>query len=167
MASMQLLRLADLNLNYKIKEIMENNGFQSGKYIVSDGYPNEQDLGTNKIWPTVSIEIDSLFGRDIELGSNQWPSFDVIIDIFAQTDSQRDDIAYLLWDSLNETYNNLYEFRSGTFPSAVGNYSGLTILGQYYLDNLTCNFVPPDLYNKSIGEQHHSILVGTMHLPNL
>jgi len=50
MPSMQLPRVADQNVIYKIREIMENNGFTDGKYQVIDGFPNEVDFDSNSIW---------------------------------------------------------------------------------------------------------------------
>lgn len=165
MPSMQLMRIADLNLNYKIQEIMEDNGFTSGTYRVYDGYPNEQDLKTSNIWPTIVVEIQNMFGRNVELGSRQWPTFQVIIDVLARTDSQRDDITYLLWNSLNEISFTLYDFNSG-FPSTVGDYSGITTLGDWEIGNLTSINLEP-IYPGIIGEQHHAMLDGVLYLPNI
>jgi len=166
MPNMQLPRVADMNVIYKIREIMENNGFTSGKYQVVDGFPNESKLERGMIWPTIAVEIQLVFGKDVELGSEQWPALQISIDVLAKTDSQRDDIAYLIWRTMNEEIYTFYDFNSG-FPVAVGNYAGITTNGDWSLDNMTItNLTPP---NKTTvdGLQHHAFIDGLLHLPNI
>ncbi len=166
MPSLTLLRLVDLNLNYKVREIIENNGYSSSQYRVIDGYPNSIDLTTDELWPTVSIEMDSLFGRDVEIGSEQWPGSQFSIDIFARTDSQRDDLTYLIWKELNESYYALYDFNV-SFPTDVGDYSGIPSLGQWYIDNLTSINLNPPQGTIIEGEKHHALMDGLIYMPNI
>jgi len=163
MPTMQLFRLAGLCLVYKIKEILSNNDFS---YTVEPGYPPDSEMKTQQTWPLITVQTDNLFGRDIELGSNQWPACQVFIDIFANTDGQREDIAYTLWNSLNENNYTLYNFNSG-FPSAVGDYSGISTLGEYATGTFTFyNIAPPEETN-IVGLKHHGVLSGVLYLPNL
>jgi len=166
MTQMSNLRLADLNLNYKVKEIMETIGYSTGEYSVVDGYPNNIDLRNSLTWPIVSIEIDNMFGRDVELGASQWPACQVSIDVFSKTDGERDDISYYIWDSLNENSYDLYDFNSA-FPSAVGNYSGISSLGNWGVGNLSVHNLPPETESNVSGETHHSLIDGLLYLPNL
>jgi len=165
---MTLMRLADLNLVYKVIEVMEANGFVNGKYQVIDGYPNEIDLAAMNVWPTLSVEINSLYGRDVELGSKQWPGCQVAIDVFAKTDSQRDDIGYLLWNTLNEGSYVLYDFNTG-FPSTASgvSYSGITPIGDWSLDQMTIFNLDSPSDTIVEGEKHHSLVDGILLLPNL
>jgi len=166
MPSMSNLRLVDLCLNYKVQELMEDNGFASTQYRVVDGYPNSIDLKTGELWPTISIEMDSLFGRDVEMGSEQWPGCQFSIDIFAKTDSQRDDLSYIMWKEFNEKYYTLYNFNIA-FPTVLGTYTGIPSLGEWYIDNLTSiNLSPPD-GTVLVGEKHHALLDGLIYLPNI
>lgn len=165
---MQLARLTDLNLIYKIREIMESSviGFSSANYRAIDGYPNELDLKTGAKWPTITVEIDSLFGRDVEIGSNKWPALQVSIDVFARTDSQRDDLTYSLWKQLNEQRFTLYDFNSA-FPAVLGDYTGIPSLGEYSMSDLSVfNLTPPE--DTIIeGLKHHSLIDGIIYLPNI
>lgn len=166
--SIGILRLVDLNLVYKIQELMEDYGFQNGEYNVVDGYPNFADSRTSLIWPTISVEISGLWGRDVELGSGQWPAFQVAIDIFANTDSQRDEIAYMLWNNLNEENFTLYDFNID-FPSSVGDYSGISAYNStadYYIAQLSVTVLSP-IDSNIEGERHRALLDGIIYLPNV
>ena len=166
MPNMQLPRLADMNLNYKIQEIMENNGFSSGTYKVYDGYPNESDLKTSNVWPTIVVELKTIFGRNVELGSDQWPGIQVIISVLGRTDSMRDDVAYLLWKALNEVSFTLYDFNTGT-PASLGNYAGVTSIGDWEIGSLTISNLEPLSDTNIIGERHNAMLDGILYLPNI
>jgi len=165
MPNMSLLRLAHLSIIYKIEEIIEANGWVSGNYRVVDGYPSESELRDPIIWPTVSVGVGQLFGRDVELGSKVWPTFTIAIDVFAITDSQRDDLSYILWNELNENSYNLYDFNSA-FPTILGDYTGIPVLGNYGVSKLT--ITPFDPEDSTIeGLNHHSMIDGLLLLPNL
>jgi len=90
---MHLPRLAELVIIYKIKEVLENLGLSSDDYRVISGFPNKEFLTEENVWPTISVEVDSLFGTNVELGSNQWPAVGIVIDIFAKTSGQLDDLS--------------------------------------------------------------------------
>ena len=90
----------------------------------------------------------------------------VSIDVFARTDSQRDDLTYILWEQLNEQNLTLYDFNSA-FPAALGDYTGIPSLGEYYLGDLS-------VFNLSVPEdsvveglKHHSLIDGILYLPNI
>ena len=163
---MTLYRLADLHLVYKLQEIMQDNGFNSNQYRIIDGYPSDSDLLTSELWPTLTVETDLLYGRNIELGSGDWPAVQFSIDVFAKTDGQRDDISYWIWESLNENDYILYNFNEG-FPSSIGDYSGISSLGSWSVSSLTItNFTAPEDTILE-GEKHHCMLNGIIFLPNL
>lgn len=165
MPSMTNFRLADLNLNYKLREILEDNGFTSSQYQVIDSYPNNIDWDASQVWPTVSVTIEGFFGRDVELGSGQWTTLHFAIDVFAKNDSQRDDLTYTIWKQLNEKSFTFYDFNSG-FPTTVGDYSGITTIGDYNIENLTSIVIPPPAQTNIVGERHHALLDGLLLLSN-
>lgn len=168
---MSLMRLVGQCIVYKIKELMESTsvGFVSSKYRIMDGYPNDLDLKTNELWPTITVDIDSMFGRDIELGSNRWPGYTFTVDVFAKTDSQRDDLSYNIWKYLDEDQFSLYNFNSA-FPTStvsVTMYNGINTLGQYAFADLTVFVVPPPAETEILGLKHHAVIDGVVYLPNL
>ena len=165
--SMQKPRLADLNLVYKMHDIMLANGFTATRYKVLDSYPDMIDLDTDNIWPTVVVEMGPFFGRDVEIGSSQWPAMMFFIDILAKTDGQRDDLSYLIWNTLNEGNFTFYDFNSG-FPTigASVDYSGITTIGQFVAENLSITPLDPPGLTNIDGEKHHSIIDGIMLLSN-
>lgn len=164
---MQLPRLSNLCIVYKIKELMENTlGFSSANYIVRDRYPNEQSLKENSVWPLITVELIDLFGRDVELGSEAWPVYQVAIDVLANTDTQRDDITYILWKNLNNSINTLYNFNNA-FPTIVGDYSGIPNYGSFDIIKLSYQNIEPEDGTVSNGEKHHSIIDGYVELPNI
>ncbi len=157
-------RLALLNAVYKIKEILLANSIYPQCTIV-EGYPTEVDLKSTLTWPIISVEIDGFYGRDVELGSAAWPTCQLVIDIFAKTDSQRDDLGYILWDGLREDTFTFYDFNSG-FPVSMVDYSGILNNGDWYVENLTINKIIPVSNTVIEGEKHHSVIDGIIYLPN-
>lgn len=162
--ALQPLRLAITNLYYYIQEIMQTNGFITSEYTITIGYPNEDELTKINTWPTIVVEAETMFGIDFELGSRQSKVIHFFIDVLAKSNGQKEDIAYFLWNSLNETYIPYYDFNTG-YPTAVGDYSGITRSGSMYIDNLTANQVVPE-NTVVLGEKHHIIIDGFLTLAN-
>lgn len=163
---MHLPRLAELVIIYKIKEVLENLGLSSDDYRVISGFPNKEFLTEENVWPTISVEVDSLFGTNVELGSNQWPAVGIVIDIFAKTSGQLDDLSMELWEELNENSYTLYNFNS-SFPSVVGDYSGIPSLGSFSVNDFTYNNLPPESFNSIDGMRYHGLFDGWLQLPNV
>lgn len=166
MPNMQLARVADQNVVYKIREIIESLGFSSGDYQVIDGFPNESDLQDDMIWPTITVELKFIYGKDVELGSEQWPAAQILIDVLAKTNSQRDDISYTIWRTMNEEIYSFYNFNSG-FPVAVGDYTGINNVGNWTIDNMTVTILTPPDKTTIEGLKHHALIDGLLHLPNI
>ena len=169
MPSMGISRLAELNLIYKIRELMEDYGFDTpdGDYVVTTDFPSFIDENS-PIWPTITVGIDATWGRDVELGSKGWPAFAISIDVFAKNNSQRSDITHMLWEGLRENTLPFYDFNSA-FPSATGDYDGIypyNYTADYYIDNLTFNNLDP-IDTVVEGEKHHALGDGFLYVPNI
>lgn len=162
---MSRMRLADLTAIYKVKDIMNEAGYSETQYSVIDGYPNFVDLDTEIAFPIITVELDNVFGRNVELGSKQWPAFRISIDVFARSDAQRDDLSYMIWRALNETDFTFYDFNSG-FPTAIGNYTGIDTIGTIYFDKMTIAVLSPGDFTSTEGEKHHALVDGFLYLPN-
>lgn len=167
MATMGKLRSADLNMNIKVRELLQNFGFATTAFDVLDSYPTDQDLNKIPKLPSVVVSVNSLTGDDVELGSNQWPSVTFALDVFAKTDGQRDDISYYLWNNLNEGVFRFYDFSNG-FPDLTTtiDYTGIANNSDYRVDGVTSVVMAPPEVPLWEGEKHHQLIFGTMKLPN-
>lgn len=164
---MTKLRLADLNLNIKTRELVGRDGFGFGvtDYSVQDSFPTDrQRLAALKI-PTVVVTTNKLFGRNVELGSRPWGNVTFTLDVFANTDGQRDDLAYYLWSNLTEKTFTFFDFNDG-FPSLTTaiSYIGITANGNYFVDEVISTTIAPPLETEWEGENHHQLLLGTIRL---
>jgi len=161
-------RIADSHLFYKLIEIMESTplGFARGDYTILDGFPNVTDLNTDQIWPTITVELDSMFGNDIELGSNAWPTFIFSVDVLANTDSQRDDISYELWEALNDGRFILHSFDTA-YPDTSGavDYTRCSAVGTWGVGEVGYMNIHEDKNSTIKGLKHHSLLDGILQLP--
>lgn len=157
-------RLVGQNLYYKVQEIMNTNSYtQDTDYTLVAAFPNKSQLEQINKWPCIVIETNEFFGRDVELGSQQWGTSHFFIDILARTKGQKEDIAYLLYSNLNEKSIAFYDFNSG-FPTSPGNYSGITRLGEAAVQDLSIHTIEPDEYNNVVGEIYHAMLDGIIYL---
>jgi len=148
-----------LSLLYYVKEIMNDNGYEDN---VIDSYLNDIDLAKVDSWPTVAINRGRYSGEDFEIGSQQHKAAYFMIDIFANSKTQRDDLTELLFDSLNEITVPLYDFDIG-FPVTTGDYTGITRLGEVYIDNVSGMPLEPPEQTNIVGENNHAILDGIIH----
>jgi len=99
-------RLEDLSVYYWLKD-----KFSAYSFItIVDGYP-ENDL----VIPSISVDWDSIEGRYHELGNRKTVKIrDWYIDIFAKNKSQRDEIAYKIYNDLDDGIP-VYDYNEG-FP---------------------------------------------------
>lgn len=167
MALMGKLRLADQNLNIKVRELLSDFGFGVDRFDVLDSYPSDREKLRVLKMPTVVVSTNTLFGSDVELGSTQWPTVTFNLDVYAQTDGQRDDLAYHLWGGINEKVFTFYDFNAG-FPnlSTAISYSGLNSIGEYYIDGVNSVTIAPPKEAQWEGEKHQQLLFGIIRLSN-
>jgi len=148
-----------LSLVYKVRELMINNGYDDN---VIDAYLNDVDIERIDSWPTIAITRGRYTGEDFELGSYQHKAAYFTIDVFANSKTQRDDITELLYDNLNEANVTFYDF-DVKFPTTVGDYTGITRLGEFYIDNMSGSPIDPPERTNITGENNHAILDGIIH----
>lgn len=165
MPNMKKLRLADINLNIKIRELMGNFGYSVNDYKVIDSYPSDRERLTTHTLPTIVVTTNRLFGSNAEIGSNQWANVTFAIDVFSASDGQRDDLSYHLWQNLNEKMFSFYDFNDG-YPDLTTaiSYSGLTVDGNYYVDAVNSTTIAPPEAAEWDGYNHHQMLFGVLRL---
>lgn len=154
-------RNADLSLVYHIREVMEDNGWLNGDYEVIDAYPDNLDKITK--FPVVSVQMNVGVSLPFQIGSTNALSITWLIDVFAKSDGQRDDITYFIWNDLQDGQIVLYNFNTG-FPASVGNYTGIGTLGNISFDNVSFSVIDPEMFSTTIAEKHHSLIVAIGHL---
>lgn len=158
---MQRFRLADTSLNYHLQELMQNNGWAVGNYEVKDAYPDNLEEITK--FPVLTVQTITVDPRPIQLGYKSAMNVTWAIDIFGKTDGQRDDIAHLVWEDLNEANINIYDFNMG-FPASIGDYTGIGTLGSVTFESVTMNIIEPDPTTKTVAEKHHALIVASGYL---
>lgn len=109
MSSMEIERVQDLSVYYWLKDL-----FSSTTYMnIVDEFP----MG-NLIVPTIAVEASTIDTIPYELGSKKRLAYRMwIIDIFAKTKSQRDEIGYKLLHEL-ENGIQVYDYNQG-FPPEI------------------------------------------------
>lgn len=156
MPNMQKFRLADASLIYHLREMMETNGWTSGNYEVKDAYPD--NIAEITKFPLLTVQTISVDSKPIQLGNRSTMNVTWAIDIFAKTDGQRDDVAQLLWDDLNESSINIYDFNDG-FPAILGDYTGIGTLGTINFESINMSVIEPEAFTNTIAEKHHILVV--------
>ena len=126
-------------------------------------YPTDLEKTNMNIWPTIAVEVDDVFGRDVELGSREWPTMPFEIAIFAKGKGQKKDLSYAIWDNLREQYINIYNFTT-VYPNVPKDYTGIPIIGQALIDNVTISPVREETTIR--GEQNQSLIDGLIFLSN-
>ena len=147
-----------------LQEIMESNGFTNGSYDVIIKYPT--DVTKINIFPTLVVGKSSQKRFPFEIGGASRKQMVITIDVFTNSQNQREDIANILDDNLTEKYISIYNFNSG-FPSTVGDYTGITKLGECYVNSLTMYTLPPPVYTEVGQEKFHDIINMIITLPNV
>lgn len=154
---LQDIQLAKLNLIYKLKDIMNTNGFAVGSYSVEAQYPYNST--TNPNFPLIAVEVGPVVSKPIQLGSDNIKRCLFFIDVLAKTDSQRDDISDLIFDALDNYNLPFYDFNTG-IPTAIGVYTGITQRGNIILGNVMMeNIYPPINEQRNIYKHHKTIQV--------
>jgi len=152
---MQYLRLADLSMIYYIKDLCYNNGYADGKFSIVDAFPT--DLSNLTVLPTVSVESTFLSTRGYQLGSTDKGILSFTIDVFAKSDGQADDIAYLIWNDFKNNNIPIYDFNSA-FPSTYNDYSGISQIGNLSLDKPTLRTIPSPIMTVEEEQKYHRLL---------
>lgn len=118
------------NIYWKVREIVEDNGYSSSEYSITISYPNNED--DIRETPMIAVELGYSSGIPLQLGSTDRLHVIVFIYIIGDSRSQVEEIASVLWDTMNAKHYTLYDMESSA-PSAVGNYSGLSSAGKFML----------------------------------
>ena len=160
---MQLYNKVYLSLIYYIKEILKNNNFNADNVL--DGYLDEVDVNRKDVWPTIIISRGKYFGRDVEMGASPYKTTFFMLDVYANSKSQRDDLGDILFDNLNEQIVKIYNFN--IFPTTVGDYTGITTSGDMYINSVEVIPVEPPERTNVLGEKYHIIVDGMLNLPNI
>jgi len=115
------------NIYWKIREIVEDNGYIASEYSISLAYPNnESDIRET---PMIAIELGYSDGKPLQLGSTDRLHSILFIYIIGNSRSQVEEISSLLWDEMNSQHYTMYDL-SAQSPTAVGDYSGLVDAGK-------------------------------------
>lgn len=161
MAQMTKARNADISLVYHLRELIEDSGWSANAYEVLDAYPVNLDTITK--FPSIAVQMSVGNSFPFQIGSPSALSITWLIDIFAKGDGQRDDVTYLIWENLRDNQITLYDFNSG-FPASVGNYTGISTLGNINFTNVSYQVIDPDEFSKTIADKHHSLVVAIGYL---
>lgn len=169
--AMQKLRLADQNLNIKVRELLGDFGIGVGGFKVIDSFPSDRAQLDSYVLPTIVVTTNKLFGTDVELGANQWENLTFSLDVYAATDGQRDDLGYYFWKNLNEKVFTFYDFNDGYPGLATAiSYAGLTQDGEYVVDGVNSTTIAPPAKEEGVhtwdGEKHHQLLFGVIRMGN-
>lgn len=154
---MSTYRLADLSINYYLRDLLYNNNYAHGKFSVVDYYPETPSSLT--IFPTIAIESNYLGGISYQLGSTDKGEISYIIDIFAKSDGQADDIGYLIWSQFNNNNIPLYNFNSAFPATGVYNtYTGITQIGILSLERPILRTIPSPQTTVEEEKEHHRMI---------
>jgi len=110
---MHLNRKVDLSFVYWLRDLLD----PSVKVV--DSYPTD-DSGVPLVemtLPTVSVE-QSIFLEPFQLGGDLQTKFNIVIDVYAKTKTQRDDIVYSITGHLAGYNVPVYDYDAG-FPPDV------------------------------------------------
>lgn len=127
---MFLERKEDLSIYYFLKELFSSNDF----ITVLDAFPEEKF-----VFPSISVEAIKATAVNFELGSKVKQHYrNYVIDIFALTKTQRDEIGYKIYNALDDTIL-VYDYDEG-FPPSVSptQISGLEVTDKE-LENIRIN----------------------------
>lgn len=111
---MQLNRKVDLSVYYFLDDLLPD------LVTVYDGYPVGEDgrPSGDLIVPSVASVRQPIVLRPFELAGLSLAWYYYIIDVYASTKAQRDDIAYLIQTNLDSDYVPIYDYDEG-FPPLV------------------------------------------------
>lgn len=123
--------LAHRNIAWKVKELVKNAGYAS--FDVITRYP---DFKANQyVLPIIAIQILNGSNYNIEISSlpGIMPSF--VADVYANSQAQLDEILDVLMTNLYDgSLITMYDMTT-TEPSVIGDYSGLSTLGNIQIEN--------------------------------
>jgi hypothetical protein len=145
-------RKEDLSIYYWLQE--KFSGDYAGVKIV-DGFP-EEILAT----PSVSIEWDTIKGLDHELGNRKVLKERIwYLDIFANNKSQRDDIAYKIFNDLDNGIPVL-DYDQGFPPETTPEKLGSLLPVEREIRNLH-SYLEQDLSNLSEKLYYRAVVIFT------
>jgi hypothetical protein len=120
---MQINRKIDLSVYYYLQSILPS------VVTVLDGFPTGPSgkLSTNLTLPTVAVERQPISVRPFELGGKGLEHYFYVVDVYAQTKAQRDELAYIIQNKLNEENIPIYDYDAG-FPPVVAPQLGSLVM---------------------------------------
>jgi hypothetical protein len=159
---MKLSNLVRMSLIYYLREVMEDNDYQNGKYEVINAYP--QDVDKVNVFPTISVERINSTKIPYQISSKNQKQLIFSLDIFGQGNDQREDLVDILSDELEHKYIPIYNFNSG-WPSAVGVYGAIPDLGDMYVQSFSSHALPSPQYTEVEAKKFHEMINIVITLP--
>lgn len=150
--------LSCLTVIYRIKEVMNNLGFSSANYKVTESDPYLPS--SSPVFPLILVEADPVVSQPFELGSDNVKQPLFLIDVYAENNHQRDDISDAILEDIDNATIPLYNFNV-RFPTAIGNYSGIPIIGSIVFERGLARNLGPDMGQTSNFIQHHKLIMIT------
>lgn len=151
---------------WQIRYLMEQspNGFQfqSTAYGIGIAYPDTKNL---PIFPYICVYNDRGVREPYELGSADRKVDYVTVDVFANSDIQRSDLAEIIEDHFHQKHLQMYDF-SIKYPDSVGDYTGIPVLGNYFVKETRSQQMEVG-EPKYKAEAHHQLLIFTVVLPSI
>lgn len=145
-----------------IKEKIEDAGIPNGSYTVIDAHPN--DINDNLIFPVITIGSPFRNSEPVELSAGPRKILRIAIDVLANSEGQQNDIVDVLQENLEEHKITIYNFKTG-FPSSVGDYSGITQVGEMFISSFSSVSLGPSKFEKIAQEKYHELINITVKLP--
>ena len=139
------------NLYWKLRELIEDkySWIYKTNYNIMMAYPSS--AGAVAIYPSFVVNTEVVDGVPYEIGSRDRYNFYTEIVIFSNGIAQRDGVTFYLYDNLYNRDYTLYDM-STTNPTAVGDYSNLSSLGQFRCGKAyyTNSIVPVEISDKKM-----------------
>lgn len=120
--------LAQRNILWKIKELMQDAGFTTGNYNVITSYPTDQEKTTFSV-PIIAVQILAGANYDYQISSEPNQLRVCVCDVFAIVPGQLDAILDILIKNFHKEADFEFYNMSNTEPSVIGDYTGLSSLG--------------------------------------
>lgn len=141
--NMERLRKKTYSVYFFIKDMLHRNGFNTIRdedqaNLYRDEFPafvrvtyGFDDVGLNDTdLPTIVIEHDYGLNNGLQIGGGWWDRQGYVVDIFASSNVERDDLACILFEAFNDRSTNLLDYDIG-WPGYTYA-SGDTYIKEYY-----------------------------------
>lgn len=153
---LQDTQLTKYSVIYFIKDLLYNAGFSTADYRVTNSYPYTST--SVSVMPLVVVDSGPAVAVPYQLSSVNVNRYMFFIDVFAKSDSQRDDVSDIIFDSLKEERIPIYDFNTG-FPTIIGNYTGITEIGSLEMEgNPSMLDIHPSIEEAINMFQHHKLI---------